>query len=551
MTVFDPERSNSASVRSAAASRGATTSGQDDSGREDLPPVAEQATASRAEHARMLAWEDQLRSIQQLGQRLATLTTVSEIGYAICNELRELVRSHNVRVYRVHGEDAVAVAWRGDIGEYADEVGEELNVRVGEGITGWVARHGVPQYLPNAAHDPRAMTLPGTDPDLDESMLLAPMRFDDRTIGVIVLSRLGIDQFQPDELRYLEIYASMAAQAMANADTTQLLRAQSELLARQLAAQRQLLRATESILSTLDPHGVVEEIAQCVGSLVPVDTLLLVTRDRDADTLRILFSKGQETPIMTPEGQADVAAIGAVARSARERAATPARLPAPEDLRLVHTWQDDALVVAPLVSQGEVMGALAVLRRGGRSRFDDMELELIQLFAGHVSIAFRNAVQHQAVELRAQTDALTGLKNHGTFQERLDRWVCNGRRSRCSSWTWMGSSPTTTSTGTRPATSCSRRSGPPSCACVGRATRSSATAARRVRVDPAGHRDARRPGGGGTDRTRGPGAPQRHGRGGDGLVLGRHRELARRRDRSGPPRARGGPRLLRGQGGRP
>lgn len=427
MTVFDPERSNSASVRSAAASRGATTSGQDDSGREDLPPVAEQATASRAEHARMLAWEDQLRSIQQLGQRLATLTTVSEIGYAICNELRELVRSHNVRVYRVHGEDAVAVAWRGDIGEYADEVGEELNVRVGEGITGWVARHGVPQYLPNAAHDPRAMTLPGTDPDLDESMLLAPMRFDDRTIGVIVLSRLGIDQFQPDELRYLEIYASMAAQAMANADTTQLLRAQSELLARQLEAQRQLLRATESILSTLDPHGVVEEIAQCVGSLVPVDTLLLVTRDRDADTLRILFSKGQETPIMTPEGQADVAAIGAWL----DRHGSVLRLqhdcPPPEDLRLVHTWQDDALVVAPLVSQGEVMGALAVLRRGGRSRFDDMELELIQLFAGHVSIAFRNAVQHQAVELRAQTDALTGLKNHGTFQERLDRWVVNGR----------------------------------------------------------------------------------------------------------------------------
>jgi diguanylate cyclase (GGDEF)-like protein len=44
-----------------------------------------------------------------------------------------------------------------------------------------------------------------------------------------------------------------------------------------------------------------------------------------------------------------------------------------------------------------------------------------------VAIALRNAVQHQAVELRAQTDALTGLKNHGTFQERLDRWVGSGR----------------------------------------------------------------------------------------------------------------------------
>jgi diguanylate cyclase (GGDEF)-like protein len=73
------------------------------------------------------------------------------------------------------------------------------------------------------------------------------------------------------------------------------------------------------------------------------------------------------------------------------------------------------------------MGALAVTRRGDRATFDDAELELIQLFAGHVAIALRNAVQHQAVELRAQTDALTGLKNQGTFHERLDRWVTTGR----------------------------------------------------------------------------------------------------------------------------
>ena len=51
-------------------------------------------------------------------------------------------------------------------------------------------------------------------------MLLAPMIFDDRVIGVIVLSKLGLDQFTDDDLRLLEIYASFAAQAMANADTT-------------------------------------------------------------------------------------------------------------------------------------------------------------------------------------------------------------------------------------------------------------------------------------------------------------------------------------------
>jgi diguanylate cyclase (GGDEF)-like protein len=398
------------------------THGAEETAPRDMRPRVE----PYADHARMRLWEGQLRSIQQLGQRLATLTTVREIGQAICNEIRELVRSHNVRVYRVHGDEVVAVAWRGEIGEYADEVGEELNVRVGQGITGWVAQQGLPQYLPDAAHDPRAETMPGTDPDLDESMLLAPMRFDDRTVGVIVLSRLGIDQFEPDELRYLEIYAAMAAQAMANVDATELLRAQSEILARQLEAQRQLLRATESILSTLDPHGIVEEIAQRVGSLVPVDTMILVTRDREDGSPRVLFAEGEGAGVFDTDSP-DVIEMSAWL----ERHGTVLRLqhdaPPPEDLRLERAWDDDALAVAPLLGAGEIMGALAVTRRGDRATFDDAELELIQLFAGHVAIALRNAVQHQAVELRAQTDALTGLKNQGTFNDRLDRWVASNR----------------------------------------------------------------------------------------------------------------------------
>ena len=40
----------------------------------------------------------------------------------------------------------------------------------------------------------------------------------DEVIGVIVLSKLGLDQFGPHDLRHLGIYASIAAQAMVNAD---------------------------------------------------------------------------------------------------------------------------------------------------------------------------------------------------------------------------------------------------------------------------------------------------------------------------------------------
>ena len=112
-------------------------------------------------------------------------------------------------------------------------------------------------------------TIPGTDDDLDESLLLAPMLFDDEVIGVIVLAKLGLNQFGPDDLRVLEIYASIAAQAMANADATERLRAQSEALARQLNSQRELLRVTESILTTLDTQTLLEEIAERLAGAHP------------------------------------------------------------------------------------------------------------------------------------------------------------------------------------------------------------------------------------------------------------------------------------------
>ena len=76
-----------------------------------------------------------------------------------------------------------------------------------------MARYGLAQNLGDAAGDRRSQTIPGTEDDLDESLLLAPMLYEDEVIGVIVLAKLGLNQFSADDLRLLEIYASIAAQA--------------------------------------------------------------------------------------------------------------------------------------------------------------------------------------------------------------------------------------------------------------------------------------------------------------------------------------------------
>jgi len=360
-------------------------------------------------------WEAQIDSIAKLGTRLNHLNTVAQIGTAICAELRQLIDYHNVRVYRVRGKDVVPVAWHGNIGAYDDETVAQLQVQVGEGITGWVAQHGQAVYLPDAARDPRAVTMPGTEDDLDESMLIAPMLYEDRAVGVIVLSKMGLDRFAAHDLRYLGIYASIAAQAMVNADISERLRAQEEMLDQQLRSQRELLRVTEAILTNLDPAAVIAEVADTIGSLIPVDTLGVYVHEPSQRLLTPMLARGVGAEAFlsrrlpdTGEVVADVLASGD-ARSVRRAGADPA-----------------ALIIAPLRGRERVIGVLYLKRLGATAQFDRREEDLVWLFAAHASIALQNALTHRAVEIRAQMDALTGLRNHGTFREELGAAVARG-----------------------------------------------------------------------------------------------------------------------------
>ena len=136
------------------------------------------------------------------------------------------------------------------------------------------------------------MTIPGTEDDLDESMLLAPLVFEERVLGVIVLSKLGLRQFSDDDLRLLVIYAAIAAQAIANADATEQLRQQSIRLERRLAGQRALLEITGSILGTLDLPRVLDEVADRLAAIVRWDNISIEWVDPATGMLTPLMARG-------------------------------------------------------------------------------------------------------------------------------------------------------------------------------------------------------------------------------------------------------------------
>ncbi|HEY5630121.1 MAG TPA: GAF domain-containing protein, partial [Candidatus Limnocylindrales bacterium] len=384
------------------------------------------AIRSARTFGRMAAWAAQLQAIQRLGARLSGLTTQQEIGHAIATELRQLIEYDNVRVYRVRGHELAPVAWLGLSADYTDEKMDDLRVQVGEGITGWVARFRVPQLVDDSANDPRAITIPGTKPDADESMLLAPMVHEGVCLGVVVLAFGTLRHFTEDDLRLLVIYASFAAQAMANADATERLREQADKLERQLRAQRELLGTTEAMLTTLDSGAVLDQITSRLGALIACDNMAIEVVDRQTGLLKPLTARGANQ-----EEYLQPWALG-------ERGIAPWVVEHNEPVLIEDQATDErvnhfrngpvegSLIVVPLLGPKSAAGVLTLERLNRERPFTTEEFDLVKLFAGQVSIALRNAEVFQAVEVRAATDGMTGLFNHLVFKQRLDRSVASG-----------------------------------------------------------------------------------------------------------------------------
>ncbi|MEP6807078.1 MAG: GAF domain-containing protein [Chloroflexota bacterium] len=367
-----------------------------------------------------------IRSIQDLSSRLNRLTDVQAIADAIVSEASSLAAYHDIRVYVVNWEtrfcEPVAFTDR-LLGE--GDFHERLRVAVGEGsFTGWVAEHGEPLLVNDALNDLRGHTIEGTD-DIDESMLVVPMVFEGRSVGVVALSKLGKDQFSTDDLQTMTIFAGYAAQAIANASAYERLELQSTELARQLQSQRRLLEINERLLSTLDQQHVLDTIADGLRSVVHYDNLSIYRAD---PVNRVLV------PVLTRERHAKevMAYIVPFGRGLMGWATDHAEpvlandaLNDPRAMQIPGTPADpEALAVVPLVSGGEVIGCMNISRAGeGETYFSENDFELIKLFAGQGAIALRNADTHHAVSQRADTDALTGLGNHGAFQRTLGELV--------------------------------------------------------------------------------------------------------------------------------
>jgi PAS domain S-box-containing protein len=202
----------------------------------------------------------QLKMLHSLAARLNDLDEVRAIGEAITAELGSLIEYHNCRVFVLDddGETLLPIAFRGELLEYQGETFEALVTKVGKGLTGHVALTGESYYSPDANADPFAVNIPGT-PEVDESLLAVPLRHGEVVIGVVMLSKLGIDQFDPEDRRVLEVLASHAATAIGSARSLQRERETAKRARESEARKSAIFEAALDSIVVMDEDGLITE----------------------------------------------------------------------------------------------------------------------------------------------------------------------------------------------------------------------------------------------------------------------------------------------------
>jgi diguanylate cyclase (GGDEF)-like protein len=374
---------------------------------------------------RLEARAAQMAVVQATSARMNGAKSVDAVGRAIVEEVGAIVDYHNARVYLIErGDDMVPIAFEGKVGAYEKVDWDLLRMKVGEGFTGWVAANGVPLCIPDANADPRGSQIPGTD-EVPESMLIVPMCHDEVVIGVITLSKLGLNQFDDDDLQVLSILADQAATAFESAR----LLTRTESMATEL---RRLLEMSQALTQTLDPKQVGALIARHLTVTLGVDACAISSWDVGGDRIVSLGEYPDSDLVAThpfylldeyPETRRVLETQATVIVDAEDPAADPA------EATILREEGHRLLAMIPLIAKGQSVG-LVELMSVGFVPFDEDRLALARTMANEAAMALENARLYEAARSLADRDPLTGFYNHRFLYERLGEEVVRARRAR-------------------------------------------------------------------------------------------------------------------------
>jgi uroporphyrinogen-III synthase len=162
--------------------------------------LVKEAAERSAELLQQKQKEPALNILHEIGSRMAAASPLREVLDRIIEFAASVARFDSSFIFVLEEDELVL---RASKNPHPDEVGH-LSLRLGEGITGWVAKHHQPVAISrNAFQDPRFQFFNELPEDRYESFLSVPLMSRGRTVGVINLQNREPHTYSKTEIRLI------------------------------------------------------------------------------------------------------------------------------------------------------------------------------------------------------------------------------------------------------------------------------------------------------------------------------------------------------------
>lgn len=157
---------------------------------------------------------DELKTISEISKAITSILSIDKLLPYICEEVTKLFHAKGCILRLLEDEILQIKASYG----LPEKIKQSMNLRLGEGIAGWVAQNGKPLLVDDVSKMPENLRIPVIEAT---SVLCVPLKIGERTIGTLGLydkkDEWGVTTFSPEDLNTLTTFASASAITIENA----------------------------------------------------------------------------------------------------------------------------------------------------------------------------------------------------------------------------------------------------------------------------------------------------------------------------------------------
>ncbi|HEX4264883.1 MAG TPA: GAF domain-containing protein [Verrucomicrobiae bacterium] len=351
--------------------------------------------------------------LEQLKGRYERLNLLYHVGNVIHStldpqEALQLIVNEAVRVMRASSGSVVLINPTTSFLEIQASKGlpenaAELKLRVGEGITGWVARVGQPARIGDVARDARYIMLQRNV----RSELAVPLEVNGEVRGVLNVDSDLENAFSADDQELLEALAVQASRVINNTWLYEQLRLKARLF-------ESLANVSRTINSTLNLDEALQVVTAevCVLMRAKVCSLMMLDESREWLDLRASYGAG-ETYVSKPRLSLSESLLGVVVR--RKKPLQVANVQISSRYQNVEVARREGLVSllsVPLLFAGQAIGTLSVYT-GQPYNFSNEEIRILSALAELSAIAIEKARLYERIvdveEQLRQNEKLSAL----------------------------------------------------------------------------------------------------------------------------------------------